>query len=190
MYNNSCTGNLPNVNDDHDRLGESCYAYGPKADKEYGGYEDALFAQLVVKTVEEHDVSRPYFLYWAPHIVHSPMQVPAQFFNKFNHLNSTDKLTHERQTYAAMVDFADAAIGNLTDALKRRGMWSDTLLIFSADNGGPVYFAGVSGGNNYPLKGGKMGNWDGGIRVNAFVSGKDCPDGGCDFDGFRCHLRQ
>ena len=36
-------------------------------------------------------------------------------------------------------------------------------------NGGPVYFNGAGGANNWPLKGGKMGNWDGGIRVNAWV---------------------
>ena len=35
-----------------------------------GGYEDALFEQQVLRTVEEHDPSTPYFLFWAPHIVH------------------------------------------------------------------------------------------------------------------------
>lgn len=48
---------------------------GAKADAVYGGYEDALFAQHVVRSVEQHDTSRPYFLYWAPHIVHTPLQV-------------------------------------------------------------------------------------------------------------------
>ena len=42
-------------------------------------------------------------------------------------------------------------------------------------NGGPVYFNGAGGANNWPLKGGKMGNWDGGIRVNAWVSGGFLP---------------
>jgi len=35
---------------------------------------------------EQHDVSRPYFLYWAPHIVHTPLQVPAEFFHKFAYM--------------------------------------------------------------------------------------------------------
>ena len=38
---------------------------------------------------------------------------------------------------------------------------------FFADNGGPIY----SAGNNYPLRGGKYSDFEGGIRVSAFVSG-------------------
>ena len=30
--------------------------------------------------------------------------------------------------------------------------------------------------NNYPLRGGKFSDWQGGIRVNAFVSGGYLPD--------------
>ena len=44
---------------------------------------------------------------------------------------------------------------------KRKGMWDDLLIVFSADNGGPIYNNGSAGANNYPLKGGKMNNWEG-----------------------------
>ena len=46
----------------------------------------------------------------------------------------------------------DAAIGNLTDLLKRKGMWENTVIVFSTDNGGPIYSNGTAGANNYPLK--------------------------------------
>ena len=39
-----------------------------------------------------------------------------------------------------------------------------------ADNGGPFGSA-----NNFPLKGGKHSNWQGGVRVNAFLSGGALP---------------
>jgi len=73
----------------------------------------------------------------------------------------------KRRFYHAMVYFVDEAIGNVTKKLKTEGLWDNTLIVLHADNGGPI----VQGANNYPLKGGKFSNWEGGVRVNAFVSG-------------------
>ena len=61
-----------------------------------------------------------------------PLQVPNEFYEKFSYVEETDKPTHERQTYHAMVDFADQAIGNFTKALKAKGMWDQTIIVFSA----------------------------------------------------------
>jgi len=52
-----------------------------------------------------------------------------------------------------MVNFMDGAIHNITERIKARGMWEDTLIVFSADNGGAIYRNGTAGGNNYPLRG-------------------------------------
>jgi len=120
--------------------------------------------------VTQHDPADRLFLFWAPHIVHAPLEVPSDFFLKFRMVQD-DKPSQSRQKYHAMVNFADEAIGNLTSLLKSKGMWDETVVVFSSDNGGPIYAAGSAGANNYPLKGGKMNNWEGGIRVNAWVSG-------------------
>lgn len=51
-------------------------------------------------------------------------------------------------------------------------MWSKTLVVHLSDNGGPVAAnAGASHANNFPLRGGKHSDWEGGIRVVAFASG-------------------
>eukprot|EP00729_Bicosta_minor_P010333 gene10333-23677_t len=50
-------------------------------------------------------------------------------------------------------------------------MWNETLVIFTTDNGGAIYGNGSAGGNNWPLRGGKGANWEGGIRANTFASG-------------------
>jgi arylsulfatase A-like enzyme len=44
-------------------------------------------------------------------------------------------------------------------------MWDNTFLMYSADNGG------VGDGINWPLRGEKHSNWEGGMRTAAFVSG-------------------
>lgn len=70
-----------------------------------------------------------------------------------------------------MVNYLDDSVGVVVDALKSRGMMDNVLIAFSSDNGGPVYGNGTSGANNWPLRGGKASNWEGGIRVNGWVSG-------------------
>ena len=73
-----------------------------------------------------------------------------------------------------MVNYLDDVVGELTDALKKKGMWDNLLFVTSSDNGGPVHEN--CGANNYPLKGGKLTDWQGGVRVNAFVSGGYLPE--------------
>ena len=63
-------------------------------------------------------------------------------------------------TYANMLHMLDSGCANVSDALTQQGMWSNTLMLFTADNGG---IGGV--GNNYPLRGGKYSFYEGGINV-------------------------
>lgn len=168
-YNSTCTGMNP--------AGSKpikCQP-GPNGDKWWGGYEDALFEETVLRTIEEHNTSEPLFLFWAPHIAHAPLQVPEKISDEFDFISPTDKPTHQRQRYHAMVKFADAAIANVTAALKKKKMWDDLLIVFMSDNGGWISKNGTAGGNNYPLTGGKYNNWEGGIRSNSFVSGGFLP---------------
>lgn len=132
-------------------------------------YEEGLFKERLLEVVAKHDVNTPLFLYYAPHIVHTPLQVPEKYLAMFSFI--TD---HDRQYYHAMVTYLDDVVGELVSALKKKGMWDNLLWVTSSDNGGPVYPGG--GANNYPLKGGKLSDWQGGIRVNAFVSGGYLPE--------------
>lgn len=68
-----------------------------------------------------------------------------------------------------MLDVADTYVGRITALLHSKGMWPSTLVVYSADNGG------VTSGVNYPLRGEKHTNWEGGMRVAAFVSGGIIP---------------
>ena len=75
----------------------------------------------------------------------------------------------ERQFYAAMVNLLDDNVGRVVQMFKDAGLWENTLMVLSSDNGGPE--GSGYGGNNFPLFGGKASNWEGGVRVNAFASG-------------------
>ena len=44
-------------------------------------------------------------------------------------------------------------------------------MVWMTDNGSPVQV----GGSNYPLRGGKGSNWEGGVRVPAIVGGGFLP---------------
>lgn len=135
-------------------------------------YEEAIFHRRMQAEVEAHDASKPLFLFYSAHLVHLPLEVPQQYLNAMSKAGGgpVDNVTNQdnmRMTYAAMVKYLDDAVGKLTDQFKAKGMWENTLMWFFADNGGPIY----SAGNNYPMRGGKYSEFEGGIRVAAFVSG-------------------
>lgn len=120
-YNNSCDGSGGSKSDTPGGHPYGC-SPGPLGDHSwFDGYEDEIFEHQVLNAVEKHDPTDNLFLFWAPHIVHAPLEVPSEFFLKFRMAERTDKAGHERQLYHAMVNFADTAIGNLTDLLKAKG---------------------------------------------------------------------
>ena len=132
-------------------------------------YEEALFTERVIQVVNNHDQTKPMFLYYAPHIVHTPLEVPDRFADMYSFIDD-----HDRQYYHAMTKYLDNVVGELVSTLQQKGLWDNLLFVVSSDNGGPVYPGG--GANNYPLKGGKHSDWQGGIRVNGFVSGGYLPE--------------
>ena len=136
-------------------------------------YEDALFTARVLATIAAADPAVPFFFLWAPHSVHEPYQCPSAYLEKFAFID-----VPVRRYYAAMTNFIDDQVGLVVAALKAKGLWSSLLFVFSSDNGGPLAMSadpqgleGVSGANNFPLRGGKMSNTEGGVRVNAFAAG-------------------
>ena len=62
-------------------------------------------------------------------------------------------------TYRRMIHHMDEGIGWVMEALRRKGVAEDTLVIFTSDNGGERF------SDNWPLVGGKMDLTEGGIRV-------------------------
>ena len=76
-----------------------------------------------------------------------------------------DVITQSRKTYLGMVTAMDDLVGSLINDLKANGMYEDSVILFSSDNGGMLNL----GATNYPLTGQKSTLFEGGVRVPGFV---------------------
>ena len=62
-------------------------------------------------------------------------------------------------------------MGRVVAALQRAGLWRDTVMLFTTDNGASPNH----GGSNWPLRGVKHSLWEGGVRGAAFLAGGRVP---------------
>jgi arylsulfatase A-like enzyme len=121
--------------------------------------------------------ARPFFLYVAYNAVHTPMQAPDKYLDRFPQIAD-----RTRRTYAAMLSAMDDGIGRILAALRDSGLERNTLIIFFNDNGGPTMpGTTINGSNNAPLRGSKRQTWEGGIRVPFIIRWKGrLPEGKID----------
>ena len=73
----------------------------------------------------------PLFLYLAFTTPHSPYQAPQEYIDKYK-----DIADPTRRTYAAMMTVMDEEIGKVIEALDKKKMRENTLIVFMSDNGG------------------------------------------------------
>ena len=154
----------------HERFGGLDWHRNGKALREEG-YTTDLIGREAVRIIERHNPAQPLFLYVAFNAPHTPYQVPAEYLDRYNHIERT-----RRRAFAAMVTCMDDAIGRVLKALDKRGMRKNTLVFFSSDNGGAAQPIGAA--NNEPLRGRKGSLYEGGVRVPAFVVWPDKLKGG------------
>eukprot|EP00039_Didymoeca_costata_P024008 m.8970 g.8970 ORF g.8970 m.8970 type:complete len:559 (+) comp3984_c0_seq1:142-1818(+) len=150
------------------------------AGSEYNGTDTTTaFTQAVLDDLDAHNTSVPYFGYIAFHAVHTPLEVPEKYRRLYDGIISDP----DRAQLAGMVTNVDEGIGYIVNKLKSKEMWNNTIVIVTTDNGGPVCLnmseatkhkekcVSNCGTNNFPLRGSKMTNWQGGVRGVGLVSG-------------------
>jgi arylsulfatase A-like enzyme len=159
------------------------------------GYADDLFLARALHLIASHDYAsgRTLWLHYCPHATHDPLQATPAMLAPLAGTSNDESLCNAsvaasatgavypgaptapagyacRRTYEAMAQWADGALGALRSALEAAGAWEGTFLWLSSDNGGQGDLE-FGGGSNYPLRGGKGGFFEGGVRVAAVVSG-------------------
>jgi len=168
---------LPKGSDPNDPNSYAAYTL-----KDYS--PDLMFEELT--GFVENNKAAPFFLYWATPIPHVALQAPngwveyykKKFGDEDPYLGDKGYFPHQnpRAAYAAMVSYLDENIGKLVQQLKREGIYDNTLIIFTSDNGpsyaggaDPEYFKSAK-----PFKGeygkGKGYLYEGGIRVPMIAS--------------------
>jgi uncharacterized sulfatase len=138
--------------------------------------------------VREHK-DKPFFLYYATFLVHTPVQTRNERLLKKYCAKLGVKLPKnpkewkgEGQTnpfYCAMVEELDYYVGELFNYLDTTEdpRWpghmlsENTYIIFTSDNGGMEKIPGEIITDNYPLHRGKISAMEGGVRVPLIITG-------------------
>jgi len=158
-----------------------------------GVYAPDLIHEKALSFLEEAVSSgKPFFLWYPTTIPHAELLVPQDsIFQRFKGrypetpYHGIDEGIYFRKggycsqeyphaTFAAMVTRLDAYVGDLVRHLKELGVYDNTLILFSSDNGphqeggaDPDFFD-----SNGPWRGYKRDVYEGGIRVPMIVSWK------------------
>eukprot|EP00928_Gymnodinium_smaydae_P072564 TRINITY_DN55905_c0_g1_i1.p1 TRINITY_DN55905_c0_g1~~TRINITY_DN55905_c0_g1_i1.p1 ORF type:complete len:491 (-),score=38.67 TRINITY_DN55905_c0_g1_i1:98-1456(-) len=142
-------------------------------------YGDSMFTNEAIRIINAHDPQIPLFFYIAFQNNHEPLEAPDRYIEMY-----PADWRSDRRWYAAMTTYWDECVGNITSTLRKKGMYDDTLIVLTADNGGPTYWESPGqmsdyphggGANNWPLRGSKASDWEGGVRGVSFVSGGFLP---------------
>ena len=171
---------------------------GSLFDGDFGPYWQRDRVLEVLKTEQESsdddddDDDTPFFLYVAWQASHSPSESPEDLYNMYSgedededenediedtsdddeHIDSTTTDAWERRyNFQAQTTALDGAMEDVITYMKESGLWDNTIIVFSSDNGGESDY-----GDNAPLRGAKNTYWEGGIRVPGFITGGLIPD--------------
>ena len=129
------------------------------------GHATELFSDWAVGYLHERAKSKdqPFFLYLAYNAPHFPIEPPAAWLDQVK--ARTPQLAEARAMNVAFVEHLDSCSGRVLGALRDTGLDTNTVVVFSSDNGGSLPHAQ----NNGPWRGGKQDHYDGGLRVPFMV---------------------
>lgn len=148
------------------------YYLSKSAMEKLGTNSNYLTDHLADVAIDQINRSRddPFFLYFAFHVPHTPIQGRSDLVKTFEQMVNP-RATHHNPTYAAMVKSMDMAVGRVLAAVAAQGLTEETIVIFTSDNGGLTQRYGKHDNytENLPLRLGKGSAYEGGVRVPAIA---------------------
>lgn len=159
--------------------------YFPNA-KEGDNFTDLLTKSAIDFIGKEHE--KPFFMYLAHFAMHAPIKSKdeelAHFTEKANKLPALtkeegkvyDEYAHkpykkrqDEPEYAGELKTLDENVGKLIQSLKEKGLYDNTIIIITGDNGGRSDFFAGPPTSNQPLREGKTFTFDGGLRTPLLI---------------------
>ncbi|TKG94191.1 N-acetylgalactosamine-6-sulfatase [Puteibacter caeruleilacunae] len=143
------------------------------------GFAGKLVADQVTKWFDEvFDQDKPFFLTVWFHEPHGPVNSDPRLVNQYDKIKDPSF-----QQYLANITQIDEAVGQIVQELKKRGIFDDTMIIYTSDNGpegrheygsfnkdDKVYGGSRYRGSTGGLRGRKRHTHEGGIRVPGIIS--------------------
>lgn len=145
-----------------------------------GVYSHYLIIEKGLEYIDKN-ADKPFFGYFAVTPPHADLDIPdlGQYNNEYpekpyvnNKKSGYKTQLQPKAAYAAMVSEIDKNVGQIIALLKKKGIFENTIIIFSSDNGvhnvggnDPEFFD-----SNGPFRGYKRDLYEGGVRTPFVVS--------------------
>lgn len=150
----------------------------PSLERKGAVHSTDIFCDAAVDFIENYDKDQPFYLYLATVAPHDPRNAPPEFAERYSseqistpdnymprhpfdngELYARDEMLEafprtpaairrHLADYYAMISHIDARFGDVIDALKRKGLYDDTIIVFSGDNGLALGSHGLMGKQN------------------------------------------
>lgn len=161
-------------------------------------YSNKVYAPLMIQDslmqFIERNKSNPFFLFMSTILPHAELAPPDSILKKYvgklgeekpyqgiktvkfaTKFGAYDAQKNPKAAYAAMVELLDKQVGDIVDKLKKEGIYDNTIILFTSDNGAhqeggaqPDYFK-----SNADFRGYKRDLYEGGIRMPLLIHWSD-----------------
>lgn len=141
--------------------------YLPESETE-GKYSDDMFTQYVENFIDSNKRNN-FFVYYATCLCHAPYS-PTPDDPEFAQWNPKLRIS-DTAYFPSMVQYMDKKIGEIIAKLKSLGLYNNTIIMFSGDNGTPhEIFSNTSYDDDTTVEGGKGSTTELGTHVPLVVT--------------------